>query len=63
MPKLLEMRQGAKTHKRSVKQYDLEGNLLSTYGSIREASEAVDRGTSSIFKVLQGKRKTSAGYI
>lgn len=63
MPQLIKARQSARLRYRPVNQYDLEGNLLHTFGSIKEASVAVGRKASSIFKAVSGKRKTSAGYV
>lgn len=48
----------------AVNQYDLKGNYLNTYPSIREAARAIgaERWNSHISGVCRGKRKTAAGY-
>jgi hypothetical protein len=48
-----------------VEQYDLEGNLISTYKSVTEAASINNIIRSSISKVCRGvfNYKTAGGYI
>lgn len=46
-----------------INQYDLNGNLINTYGSIGEASRETGIPTTNISKVAKGKRNTAGGYI
>ena len=50
---------------KKVNQYDLDGNLIKTWGSIKEAGNTLNIDTSSITKVCKKKKhnKTSKGYI
>ncbi len=55
-----------KHNKRPVSQYDLDGNFMRSYGSVREASIAIGiKYDGSISMVCSGyrKRKTAHGYI
>ncbi|MEG0984221.1 NUMOD1 domain-containing DNA-binding protein [Algoriella sp.] len=45
-----------------VYQYDLDGILLATFGSAREASKQLDIGLSSITRCCRGERKQTSGY-
>lgn len=44
-------------------QYDLNGNFINKYKSLKEASDAVGVSSGAIGMVCAGKRKTSAGYL
>lgn len=44
-----------------VKQYDLNGNYIKTYESVRKAMD--ETGAKKVSEVCSGKRKTSGGYI
>ena len=46
-----------------ISQYDLEGNLINTFPTLRAAAEAVGGKWQSIQRVCDGKRKTSYGYM
>ncbi len=46
-----------------VYQYDLKGNFIKSYKSIKEASEATNTERTSISKVLHGEYKTANGFI
>lgn len=48
-----------KSKARKVGQYDLEGNLIKTYNTVAECTKEF----SGCRHVLQGKRKTSGGFI
>lgn len=53
-------------HYRKVQQFDMSGNLIETYDSIIEASEATGVDRSSISAVCNGRnpnRHTAGGYI
>lgn len=50
-------------HNRVIKQYDKNGNLLNTYGSIVEAVEAVNGSISGMYSYIYGKSKYYKGYI
>lgn len=51
-----------KAFERRVCKYDLEGNLLETYGSLKEASEKCKIDDASIVKVCKGTRQTAGGF-
>jgi hypothetical protein len=46
-----------------VEQYDLNGNFIREYKSIKEAADVVCKTSTSISSVCKGIRKTSAGFI
>lgn len=48
--------------RKSVAQFDLEGNLINEYHSIREAALSVNGDRRHISKVCNGKQKTSYGF-
>lgn len=48
---------------KAVLQYDLDGNFISEYYSIIEASRVVGGSHSNISKCCNGKYKSSVGYI
>ncbi|WP_223810829.1 NUMOD1 domain-containing DNA-binding protein [Paenimyroides baculatum] len=45
-----------------VYQYDLDGLLLATFGSAREASKHLGIGLSSITRCCRGECKQTSGY-
>jgi hypothetical protein len=51
-------------HRKSVAQFDLDGNLIKEYHSLREAAQSVNGDKSHISKVCKGlpKYKTSYGF-
>ena len=56
-------------HKRSAEkqgkrviQYDVGGNVVNVFPSIREAARHIGRGHKDIYNVCRGRRKTSGGY-
>ena len=49
--------------KRKVIQYDLDGNLLKTFDSIKEAAEYIGAEHSGIGHCCRGKNKTAKGFI
>ena len=57
----------AETYKRNrnyiICQYDLEGNLIAEYNTISAAARAVDGRTDSIRWALDGKLKTTYGFV
>ena len=46
-----------------VKQYDLEGNFIKEYPSMKEAERQTGISTGSISKVCSQQRKSAGGYI
>ncbi len=52
----------AKTYRRRVLKYDLDGNYLKTYNSIQEAKKECGKFIN-IIGCCKGKRKTAGGYI
>lgn len=46
-----------------INQYDLNGNFIKTWDSIKEASEIYNVTLSTICTALRGRNKTSCGYI
>lgn len=51
-----------KTHNRHIFQYDLEGNFIAEYESIREAARVVNTVVSSIHRCLNGTYGQAKGY-
>lgn len=51
-----------KSFERKVSKYDLEGNLIETYNSIKEASEKNKLDGTAIVKNCKGVSKTSGGF-
>lgn len=49
--------------KKSVEMLDLQGNILTVYESISDASRKNNISISSISQVCSGKRKTAGRYI
>ena len=48
---------------KSVLQYDLDGNFIAEYYSMREAGRQLNRPHNGISNVLKGKQKTAYGFI
>lgn len=48
---------------RPVNQYDVDGNLIASYVSMNEASQATGLQSSLIGHVCRGKRKTTGGFV
>ena len=48
---------------RPVSQFDLEGNLIREYRSIAEAASVNEISSSNIIACLNGKLKTTGGYV
>ena len=46
-----------------VKQYDLEGNFIKEYPSMKEAERQTGISTGSISRVCSQQRKSAGGYI
>lgn len=59
---LLKLRGADNPRSKSVQQLDLDGNILKTYGSIREAGRELNKTCTSIANVCKGIRKTAYGY-
>jgi hypothetical protein len=45
-----------------VNQYDLRGNFIATYASIKEAGESTNIRSGNISSVLLQRQKTAGGY-
>jgi len=50
------------THQRKVKQFDLEGTLIQTFNSIKEASIQTSLFSANISTCCRGRLKTTGGY-
>ena len=48
---------------KKIYQYDLEGNLINTFNSISEAAKFIGKSNSSISSALNGKCRTSNGFV
>lgn len=46
-----------------VEQYDLQGNFIKSFPSVREAARQLNLDSSTISKVCRGKNKTHGGFI
>jgi hypothetical protein len=46
-----------------INQYDLKGNFIKTWNNIKEASHMLKIKTSSISQCINGKYKTSGGFV
>ena len=49
-------------HKNGVNQYDLSGNFVCHYDTIKEAAENMSCGKTSIINCCSGKKKTAKGF-
>lgn len=47
---------------RQISQYDKDGNLIATFGSIAEAVESVNGSTSGMYSYLQGRTQYYKGF-
>lgn len=67
IPQKIDIKINIKTIKESepkpVIQFDKDGNLISEYQSVREASRQTNIILSSIVETCKGKRKSAGGYI
>lgn len=63
LQKIMPCKRKYSTAKCEVNQYDVDGKYINTYGSITEASKAVDVASTNITACCKGKYKTSGGYI
>lgn len=54
---------GTKTRKVPILQYDLEGNFIKEWESVREAAKSLGMSHGNISCVLKKKRKTAGGFI
>jgi hypothetical protein len=52
-----------KAFERKVCQYDLEGNLLETFDSIKDAHDILGIDDGAIVKVCKGNRNTAGGFV
>ena len=49
--------------KKYILQFDIKGNLIREWPSIKEAADSVNRCSSSIVNCIKGRSKTSAKFI
>jgi len=63
--KSLKLNRLSQPNRKEINQYDLKGNLLNTFDSIREASKKINISISSISDVCKQKPKyrTAGGYV
>lgn len=47
----------------AVDKFDINGNYIQTYGSIKDAAKSIGNTPGSIRNVLKNKTKTSGGYV
>lgn len=47
----------------AISQYDMDGNFIKTYSSVREAADNLNTNTANICKVLKGSRKSNRGFL
>jgi group I intron endonuclease len=52
-----------KARRRPISQYDLKGNFIKNWDSIREAANELGFRESQIGRCVNGKRKTSCGFM
>lgn len=50
-------------HKNGVNQYDLSGNFIRHYDSVKQAAEILHCGKTCIIDCCYGRKKTAKGYI
>lgn len=63
-PEMRARHTGAKNcNAHEVLQYDLDGNLLNRFETVKQAEEATGVNNSKISAVASGKRKTAGGYV
>lgn len=55
-------KKNAESKYKKINQYDLKGNYIATYNSIKEASEKLNIKHSYISKCVLGKRNKTKGY-
>lgn len=54
---------GARSERRKIEQYSLDGVLLNEYDSLTAAAKSVNRSNKSLREAIQGKSKTCGGFI
>lgn len=54
---------GNKNRRKSVNQYDLKGNFIKKWDSVKEASEFLGKHPAAITEVCNGKRKSCYNYL
>mgnify|MGYP003673620823 FL=1 len=62
-PEMVEKYRKASTSKKSISQFDLEGNHISNFNSINEAARHLNIRNDGVSACLRGKQKTAYGYI
>lgn len=60
---VLQVKDGMNNNRRSIIQYDLDGNYVDIFFSAEEAAQSVGTYSSSIIKVCRGKHHSHKGYI
>ena len=61
--KMSESHKGKASRATEVLQYSIDGNLITEYCSVKEASAKTGSDESNISKACRGKLKTSGGFI
>lgn len=66
--KMSNTAKGTKTYDRNgmskiVEKYDLNGNFIESYNSLREAAESIGQSFKNISSCCRGKSKTAYGYV
>ena len=51
------------TKKKSVNQYELNNNLITTFESVTQAAKFINKDVSTIVKCCKNKQKTAYGFI
>lgn len=51
------------SYKGEVKQYDLDGNYIKSYKSIKEAGESLNRCVTSISRAINTDSRTAYGFV
>ena len=62
-PEMIQMYRDTSTLKKSVLQYDLDGNFITEYESINEAARQLGIRNDGISACLRKKQNSSGGYI
>ena len=46
-----------------IAQYDLKGNLLNIYPSVKDAAKKINYSQGTLAMAAEGKRKTAKGFV
>jgi group I intron endonuclease len=53
----------SKSHCKKIKQYDMQGNFIKEWDSIKSCIETLNMDNTALWKVLNGKYKQTKGYV